>query len=164
MISDHLGGFRERRSCESLLSFTLQELSFSKEDGKQIDAVLLDFSKAFHKVSHQRHLHKLKHYGTHGNTLHCIKFPIRPYPVGTCLESRLNCCESPLRGFPGKCSLFSVNPILHQLHSRPIRVYVKIFADNSLLLFRKINKKTTWPFQIGISRNWSGEKQACWLI
>jgi hypothetical protein len=34
--------------------------------GKQIDAILLDFSKAFDKVPHRRLLMKLDHYGIRG--------------------------------------------------------------------------------------------------
>ena len=41
--------------------------------GKQMDAILLDFSKAFDKVSHQRLLLKLRHYGIRGNLLDWIE-------------------------------------------------------------------------------------------
>jgi hypothetical protein len=40
--------------------------------GKQIDAILLDFSKAFDKVPHRRLLMKLDHYGIRGTTLKWI--------------------------------------------------------------------------------------------
>jgi hypothetical protein len=39
----------------------------------QIDAILLDFSKAFDKVSHERLAAKLHHYGVRGPTLNWIK-------------------------------------------------------------------------------------------
>ena len=35
---------------------------------QQVDLILLDFSKAFDKVPHQRLLHKIKHYGIRGKT------------------------------------------------------------------------------------------------
>jgi hypothetical protein len=38
-----------------------------------VDAILLDFSKAFDKVPHERLLLKLHHYGIRGLTLQCIK-------------------------------------------------------------------------------------------
>jgi hypothetical protein len=41
--------------------------------GKQIDAILLDFSKAFDKVPHRRLLMKLDHYGIRGTTLKWIQ-------------------------------------------------------------------------------------------
>ena len=56
-------GFRKRLSCESQLILTVQDLAKGLNDGEQIDAVLLDFSKEFDKVPHQRLLEKLCHYG-----------------------------------------------------------------------------------------------------
>jgi hypothetical protein len=39
----------------------------------QTDMIVLDFAKAFDKVSHPRLLHKLEHYGIHGNNKNWIK-------------------------------------------------------------------------------------------
>ena len=50
-------------SCESQLILIVQDLAKGLNDEEQIDAVLLDFSKAFDKVPHQRLLEKLRHYG-----------------------------------------------------------------------------------------------------
>ena len=41
--------------------------------GKQTDLILLDFSKAFDKVAHEKLLMKLLHYGIRGDTLKWIK-------------------------------------------------------------------------------------------
>ena len=38
------------------------------ENRKQLDVILLDFSKAFDKVPHRRLLLKLHHYGIRGTT------------------------------------------------------------------------------------------------
>ena len=62
-------GFRAQRSCETQLVVTIQELAKTQSEGKQIDAILLDFSKDFDKVPHNRLLLKLYHYGIRGNTL-----------------------------------------------------------------------------------------------
>ena len=55
-------GFRSRRSCETQLLECIDE-------GKQADLLVLDFSKAFDKVSHGLLLHKLNNCGIRGNTL-----------------------------------------------------------------------------------------------
>lgn len=67
MFNDAQHGFRKSHSCESQLILTIQDLASGLNDGEQIDAVLLDFSKAFDKVPHQRLLEKLQHYGVRGN-------------------------------------------------------------------------------------------------
>jgi len=59
-------GFRKNRSCETQLLETINDLAMALSNGKQIDLLLLEFSKAFNKVSHQHLLHKLSHYGNNG--------------------------------------------------------------------------------------------------
>ena len=54
ILADQQHGFRKRRSTESQLILTIQDLTAGIEEGDQIDAILLDFSKAFDNVSHQR--------------------------------------------------------------------------------------------------------------
>jgi hypothetical protein len=48
---------------------TINDLAKGIDNNYQIDVVLLDFSKAFDKVSHSRLLQKLDHYGIRG-TIH----------------------------------------------------------------------------------------------
>ena len=73
ILTDCQHGFRKRRSCETQLIRTINDLARGLNDKQQIDAVLLDFSKAFDRVPHQRLLLKLKHYGVRGNILSWIE-------------------------------------------------------------------------------------------
>ena len=66
ILTDAQHGFRRRRSCETQLILTVQDLAQGIEDKQQIDVILLDFSKAFNKVPHRRLLHKLDYYGVRG--------------------------------------------------------------------------------------------------
>jgi hypothetical protein len=52
---------------------TVQELAKNMSSGKQIDAILLDFSKAFDKVPHTGLLMKLDHNVIRGKTLKWIQ-------------------------------------------------------------------------------------------
>ena len=67
-------GFRAEHSCESQLLLTTEDLVQNYEDKIQTDLIVLDFSKAFDVVPHQRLLHKLDHYGIRGPTLLDSKF------------------------------------------------------------------------------------------
>ena len=72
ILSEAQHGFRKDRSCESQLIFTIEDLASGLEEGGQIDAVQLDFSKAFDKVPHQRLRLKLEHYGVRRESLDWI--------------------------------------------------------------------------------------------
>ena len=68
ILNDAQYGFRKKRSCETQLLNTVNHLAKSLDDKSQVDTILLDFSKAFDKVPHQRLLYKLQFYGVRGST------------------------------------------------------------------------------------------------
>ena len=63
----------KRRSCETQLIMLIDELSKNMQSRKQTDLILLDFSKSFDKVAHEKLLQKLHSYGIRGCTLKWIK-------------------------------------------------------------------------------------------
>ena len=67
ILSDAQHGFRQGRSCESQLITTTTDFINSIDKKGHIDAILLDFSKAFDKVCHPSFFSKLKSYGIQGN-------------------------------------------------------------------------------------------------
>ncbi|KAI0230185.1 Eukaryotic translation initiation factor 4E-binding protein 1 [Lamellibrachia satsuma] len=66
-------GFQSGLSCESQLIETVHDWMTAMDNKTQIDAILLDFAKAFDKVPHLRLLSKLTSYGITGNTQNWIK-------------------------------------------------------------------------------------------
>ncbi|KAI8510450.1 hypothetical protein Bbelb_113660 [Branchiostoma belcheri] len=66
-------GFRKGLSCETQLLVTTHDLAHGLDQNLQIDAVVLDFSKAFDTVPHQRLLSKLQYYGIKGHILSWLK-------------------------------------------------------------------------------------------
>ena len=73
ILYDLQHSFRARRSCETQLTLLIEELHQNFSDGKQTDVILLDFSKAFDKVNHEKLIYKLHGYGVRGRTLSWIK-------------------------------------------------------------------------------------------
>ena len=67
ILTDCQHCFRARRSCETQLVTLCRDLASSLDKGIQTDMLVLDFSKAFDRVPHQRLLWKLQHYGVRGN-------------------------------------------------------------------------------------------------
>ena len=63
--------FLAEHSCRSQLLLTTEDLKQNYEDKIQTDFIVLDFSKAFDVVPHQRLLHKLDHYGIRGLFGYC---------------------------------------------------------------------------------------------
>ncbi|KAK3086450.1 hypothetical protein FSP39_018586 [Pinctada imbricata] len=66
-------GFREKRSCETQLVMLVDELAKNIQQNRQTDLVLLDFSKAFDRVSHEKLILKLHQYGVRGQILGWIR-------------------------------------------------------------------------------------------
>ena len=55
--------FRKGRSCETQLALTVNDLAKILDNQGQVDVIIMDFSKAFDLVPHQRLLLKLKKAG-----------------------------------------------------------------------------------------------------
>ena len=73
ILTDCQHGFRARRSCETQLLTLAEELVSGLDKRQQHDLIVLDFSKAFDRVPHERLLRKLDHYGARGSTLNWIR-------------------------------------------------------------------------------------------
>ncbi|KAK4829878.1 hypothetical protein QYF61_007270 [Mycteria americana] len=66
-------GFRKGRSCLTNLISFYDKVTRLVDEGKAVDVVYLDFSKAFDTVSHSILLEKLAAHGLDGWTLHWVK-------------------------------------------------------------------------------------------
>ena len=73
IILAHQQGFQSGLSCETQLVKAVYDWAVSMNKRHQIDLILLDFSKAFDCVPHQRLLNKLSYNGITGSTLYWIK-------------------------------------------------------------------------------------------
>jgi len=62
ILIENQHGFRIDHSCITQLLTLTEDISFALDHQKQIDVILLDFSKVFDTVPHQQLLTKLRHY------------------------------------------------------------------------------------------------------
>lgn len=72
LLSDCQHGFVSKRSCVTNLVEVLNEWTSSLDDGKPVDAIYLDFSKAFDSVPHVRLMKKMEAYGIRGHVRNWI--------------------------------------------------------------------------------------------
>ena len=118
ILTDAQHGFRKKRSCESQLIVTLHNLAKSLDEKSQVDVILLDFEKAFNKVSHRHLLHKAEFYGIHGNILNWTRDFLKDWTRQVLLEGqRSEESQSDFRCTSGECARASVVPDLHQWHA-----------------------------------------------
>ena len=69
ILTDLQHGFRAKRSTVTQLITTIHDLVKTIQDNKSVRAAILDSSKAFDKVPHQRLLRKLEYFGVRKNLL-----------------------------------------------------------------------------------------------
>ena len=69
MLSDQQHGFSRGRSCCTRLLEVINDWSESSDRGHPLEAIYLDYRKAFESVPHHRLLEKLSKYGIKGKIL-----------------------------------------------------------------------------------------------
>ena len=85
ILTDSQRGFRTKRSTESQFILPIHDIASAIQCNKSMHAEVLDFSKAFDKVPHQRLLKKLQYYGIHGTILNWFEsFLIQRYQTVVC--------------------------------------------------------------------------------
>ena len=131
-------GFRAKLSCETQLVLAIHEWASILNNKGQVDVILLDFSKAFDKVSHLKLLNKLSHYGIQGLTLGWINgFLSNRSQVVTVNGQHSSSCRV-LSGVPQgsvlgpTLFLLYINDIVEGLNSN-----IKLFADDTII-YRQI--------------------------
>ena len=134
ILLDTQFGFRSKHSCETQLLLTTTDLAKAIDKNLQTDVGILDFSKAFDKVSHNRLLHKLKHYGINGNILHWIKSFLHGRTQRVVVEGSYSSPCPVTSGVPQGSVLgpilflIYINDISNNIHSQ-----LRLFADDCLV-------------------------------
>ena len=132
-------GFREGLSCDTQLIQFIDDLHAGVNGAKQVDCVVMDFAKAFDKVSHGRLLYKLERLGIGGRTLTWI----RDFLVGRSQQVVVDGESStPCEVTSGVPQGSVLGPVLFLLYindiGEGISSKIRLFADDTIL-YRTIN-------------------------
>jgi hypothetical protein len=131
-------GFRSGHSCETQLLTTMQDLLKSNDANIQTDVIILDFSKAFDTVPHDKLLHKLQHYGVRGPVHQWISSFLTKRTMRVLLEGEISEEAKVESGVPQGTVL---GPLLFLCHindlPKSVKSSVRLFADDCLL-YREI--------------------------
>ena len=87
-------------SCVTQVVTLTEDIIFALDQHKQIDLILLDFSKAFDTVPHQRLLTKLRCYGITGSTYNWIQTWLTCHSQCVVLDSESSSFVPVLSGVP----------------------------------------------------------------
>ena len=138
ILSDLQHGFRAKRSCETQLTITTQDLASALNRHRQVDMAVLDFSKAFDKVPHQRLLHKLRYNGVTDSALAWIGSFLSGRSQQVVVDGAMSSQCPVLSGVPQGTVL---GPLLFLLFindiADDINSTIRLFADDCLL-YREI--------------------------
>ena len=155
-------GFRHKRSCESQLLTATNDFMNCFDNKGHIDAILLDFSKAFDKVNHKNLLIKLNHYGIRGNLYSWISSFLSKRSQKVLLDGHTSTPLPVLSGVPQGTVL---GPLLFLVYINDMGerlskdTKLRLFADDSLL-YRVINTKEDYNIlqkDLEILQKWEKE-------
>ena len=134
ILNDFQHGFRKQHSCETQLVTTIEDLARGLDQRKQIDLLILDFSKAFDVVSHRLLLGKLEHYGVRGSTLGWVTDWLTDRTQRVVIDGECSDDAPVLSGVPQGTVL---GPLMFIMYINDISAgtscSIRLFADDCLL-------------------------------
>ena len=124
---------------DTTTDYTTHDFLTSFDTNKQVDIAILDFSKAFDTVPHDRLLHKLNHYGITGDLHKWLTTFLTHRQMTVVIEGTSSDATTVDSGVPQGTVL---GPLLFLCHindlPQTVKSQVRLFADDCLL-YREIN-------------------------
>ena len=157
-------GFRSRVSCETqLIQFTQGLYDTLNKQGGQADVIVMDFSKAFDKVDHQRLLLKLHRLGINTGVITWIQSFLSGRSQRVVLDGETSDACPVLSGVPqgsvlGPCLfLMYINDMPENIQSN-----IRLFADDTIMYLTITNQSDCQDLQRDLSKLEIWERE--WLM
>ena len=150
-------GFRQKHSCETQLLLTIDDFARALDNNNQVDVGILEMSKAFDKVPHERLAFKLHRYGIRGSVLTWLQSFLRGRSQQVVLDGYYSTPCDVISGVPQgsvlgpTLFLIYINDIVDGIQSN-----IRLFADDCLvyrcissptdqcILQEDLNRLSTW--------------------
>ena len=130
-------GFTERRNCSTNLLEFYDKVTRYLDGNKSVDAVYLDFRKAFDLVPHEKLIAKMKHFGVDGRLLAWVANWLSERRQRVVIESQASAWAKVTSGVIQGSVL---GPVLFLLYVSDIpsciepNIFLSMYADDSKLL------------------------------
>ena len=163
LVSSHQHGFLSGRSCVTHLLEVLDEWTEVLEEGGSVDAIYMDFKKAFDAVPHSRLLSKLSALGLSGEILKWVEAFLSGRTQRVVVNGVKSSAAKVTSGIPQGSVL---GPVLFIMYNndlpKVVSNSVKLFADDTKLYARSDSQDQTDSVQTDLNSlcQWSRD----WLL
>ena len=158
-------GFRRGLSCETQLIEFIDDVTINMDKGKQTDCLIMDFSKAFDKVSHSLLIHKLDHYGIRGKTNAWIRSFLSNRKQSVVVEGEMS-SEVPVDSGVPQGSVLGPSLFLYYINDMPEGLSssstVRLFADDIVVYMAITSDIDAEKLQDGLNK--LAEWEIRWLM
>ena len=135
LITPEQHGFVPNKACVTNLLETLDIITEAIDQRFLVDLVLLDFAKAFDKVSHEKLILKLKEYGISNELVRWVREFLSNRKQRVTIGDNFSCWEDVVSGVPQGSVL---GPLLFTIFindlPRNIKNIAKLYADDCKLI------------------------------
>ena len=153
ILNDCQHGFRAQRSCETQILTLYHELAASLDKKIQTDMIILDFSKAFDRVSHQRLLNNVHHCGIRGTTYQWITLFLNSRTQQVLVEGQSS-EKVPVVSGVSEGSVLGAVLFLILINDIPTTLTPEL--DSSPMTLYSIDKYHLKPINTFYKKTWSG--------
>ena len=133
-MHQHQHGFRANRGCELQLTELVTDITYNLDAGKETEVCVLDFSKAFDKVNHQKLLLKLANCGVNFKVVSWIEDFLTGRQQKVVVEGEESSMAAVTSGVP-QGSVIGPTMFLFYINNLPdnIKSVVRLFADDTVV-------------------------------